>query len=126
MSEKIWTIHNDRRSPPVGNDLNGVHIQKVDGGYLLQRPNMSLPPLSTTNATEPPLNCDHVHYQEGVWNIEVYSLPAHRSDPGGRGRWGIPVTGTGPGGDPTDGDITVQAGSGLGEGADDAASSASA
>src|ERR1051325_10189943 len=112
MSERIWTIHNDHKSPPVGNDLNGVHIQKVDGGYLLQRPNMTLPPLSTTTATEPPLNFEHVHYQEEVWNIEVFSLPAQRSDPRGRGRWGIPVEGTGPGADPTDGDITVQAGSG--------------
>ena len=114
----IWTIHNDRpRAPKVGNQLDGLHIRKTVDGYELTEPNINHP-LATTNAVEAPFDFKGVQFKSLEWNIHVQHLPRSAN---GSGRWEV-VPKLQPGGDPTDGAFTAQAGQGAEE---DAASASS-
>lgn len=108
----IWTIHNDRpRDPKVGNDLDGLHIRKTVAGYELTEPNLTHT-LATTDALDAPFDFQGVHFKNRQWNLHVSHLPRGAN---GNGRWEL-VPKADPGGDPTDGDFTAQAGQGAEEG----------
>jgi len=122
MAQDKWTIHNDPNSPQIGNELNGLHIEKTGARYEITEHNVHNP-LVSTNATAPPFQFPSFLYEGLNWIISVSSLPVNGN---GSGSWQIPTGGTDPGGDPTDGDFTAQAGSGTEEDENDADSASSA
>jgi hypothetical protein len=119
MALDKWTIHNDPNSPPIGNELNGLHIERTGSHYELKEHNVH-DPLSTSNAPAPPFEFKKVPIAGRIWNIHVERLAVGAD---GGGRWELP-DGTGAGEDPTDGEYTAQAGAGAGGDDADAASSA--
>jgi hypothetical protein len=117
MAQDRWTIHNDPNSPPIGNQLNGLHIEKTGSHYELKEHNVH-DPLSTSNAPAPPFEFKKVPLAGRIWNIHVERLAVGAD---GGGRWELP---DGAEEDPTDGEYTAQAGAGAGGDDADAASSA--
>ena len=117
MAQDRWTIENDRNSPRIGNDLNGLHIRKSESGYEL------VAVLGTTNASHPPFDFNDVRHDGRTWSLHLAQLPPQAN---GRGHWEISPSSREPGGDPNDGDFTAMSGPGADEDADDAASSANA
>ena len=117
-----WIIENDvTKSPPHGNragdPLDGLQIQQTSTGYQL------VAVLSTTDKKAAPFEFHDVPFANETWDLHV-EAPLDPNKNGG-GEWHM--HGKGPmdtGGQ--DGDFTAQAGSGLGDEPDEAASSAQA
>lgn len=115
-----WRMLNTASSPAVGNDLNGMKIEKTLTGYKLSGV------LATVTTTSSEFSFTIPYYDGQAWTITVSSLTEGGS---GNGTWtATPATVTTGSitGDPTDGDFTAQAGGGADEDAAEEASSAGA
>lgn len=74
MSTTFWTLHNNPSSSPMGNDLNGLHIEKIPGGYQLLPRNRTLPALATTSRTAPPFSFNGVSHDGQIWDLYIFTL----------------------------------------------------
>ena len=113
-NEDRWKIQNNTGSPLLGNDLNNMRIEKVASGYKL------VAVLATTTSNNPPFTFSGINFDGQEWTITVTTLPNNAD---GSGTWSAVPEGGQIMGDPTDGSFTAQAGQGMDEDSDEAASS---
>lgn len=112
-----WTIQNNPSpNPQLGNDLNGMKIEKMTSGYKL------VAVLATTTSNQPPFTFSGINYDGQTWTINVQSLSGTNSG----GTWTAVSNGGSIMGDQTDGSFTAQGGVIEDEDTDAATSSASA
>lgn len=114
MPDDKWTIQNNPSpNPQLGNDLNGMKIEKIASGYRL------VAVLATTTNNQPPFTFSNIEYDDQTWTIAVQSLAGSNSG----GTWTAVSSGGSIMGDQTDGSFTAQGGVLEDEDTDAAASS---
>ena len=116
----FWQILNKPSSPSIGNELNNLIIQQIQGGYELLSDHNRV--VATVMTDSEHFSFENISYADTTWTIQVRSLPPESE---GHGTWITPAPPNSSEDVPTQtGAFTAQAGIGAGE--DDAASSANA